>query len=89
MLKDFAKRKAAGEDPAKLERFEVVKHDGKSEFRYMRAIAIPEGAPCLACHGEKIDPAVAAKLKKLYPQDQATGFKTSDLRGAFTIRQPL
>jgi hypothetical protein len=30
---------------------------------------------------------VTARLKELYPQDAATGFKVGDLRGAFTIRQ--
>jgi len=89
VLQDFEKRKAAGEDPTKLERFAVVNQDGKQVFRYMKALPIPEGAPCLACHGQKLDPAVAAKLKALYPQDQATAFKTGDLRGAVTITQPL
>jgi len=41
------------------------------------------------CHGEKTDPAVGAKLKTLYPQDQATGYKQGDVRGAFTITQPM
>ena len=40
-----------------------------------------------ACHGGTLDPEVTAKLKELYPQDAATGFKVGDLRGAFTIRQ--
>ncbi len=89
VLKDFDARKAKGDDPTKLEHSEVVKQDGKSVFRYMKAIPIPQDAPCLACHGEKIDGAVAAKLKELYPQDKATGYKQGDLRGAFTITQPL
>lgn len=89
VLNDFEARKAKGEDATKIEYSEVVKQDGKNVFRYMKAIPIPEGAPCLACHGEKIDPAAAAKLKELYPQDKATGYKQGDLRGAFTITQPL
>ena len=89
VLKDFEKRKAAGEDPTKLEHAEVVTQDGKQVFRYMKALPIPEGAPCLKCHGDKIEPAVAAKLKALYPNDQAIGFKQGDLRGAVTIIQPL
>ena len=85
MLEDFAKRKAAGEDPAKIEHAAVV---GK-EFRYMKAIAIPANASCLACHGESLNPAIKARLQELYPSDQATGYKTGDLRGAFTVRQRL
>ena len=89
VLKDFEKRKAAGEDPTKLEHAEVVTQDGKQVFRYMKALPIPEGAPCLKCHGDKIEPAVTAKLKALYPNDQATGYKQGDLRGAVTITQPF
>lgn len=88
VLADFEKRKANGEDPTKLEHYEMVKQDGKSSFRYMKALPIPEGAPCPVCHGAKIDPALAAKLKELYPKDQATGFKVGDLRGAITIVEP-
>jgi len=89
VLKDFEGRKAKGEDPAKIEHAEIVTTGGKREFRYMKAIAIAPGAPCLACHGENLDPKVSAKLKALYPQDQATGYKTGDLRGAFTLRQAM
>jgi len=89
VLRLFALRKKNGENPSNIEYYAVVENGGKKEFRYMKAIAIPAKAPCLACHGEKIDPKVAARLKELYPQDRATGFSTSDLRGAFTVRQPL
>ena len=89
VLKEFEARKAKGEDPAQMEYSEKITGNGKQEFRYMKAIAIPADAPCLTCHGDKIDPAVGAKLKTLYPQDQATGYKQGDIRGAFTITQPM
>lgn len=89
VLKDFEVRKAKGENPAQIEHAEIVSSAGKREFRYMKAIAIAPDAPCLACHGSAIDPKVGARLKTLYPQDQATGYKTGDLRGAFTLRQDL
>lgn len=89
VLELFELRKKGGENPANLEFYETTSRDGKKVFRYMKAIAIPEDAPCLACHGEKIDPAVAAKLKQLYPNDKATGFRAGDIRGAFTITQPM
>lgn len=85
VLEDFEARKANGEDPAMLEHHEVV----GGEFRYMKAIAIRPDMPCLKCHGEQIDPAVQAKLKELYPNDKATGYKAGDLRGAVTIRQNM
>lgn len=89
VLVQFEARKAAGQDPAVLEHFEVIAENGRKTFRYMKAIAIAPGAPCLVCHGEKIDPAVSARLKTLYPNDRATGFKTGDLRGAFTVTQQM
>lgn len=82
-------RKRRGEGPDTLEFYEIVESGGKKEFRYMKAIAIPKGAPCLLCHGTVIDAKVDAKLKQLYPADQARGYREGDLRGAFTIRQPL
>jgi len=32
---------------------------------------------------------VAEKIRQLYPNDQATGFDVGDIRGAFSIIQPL
>ncbi|QQS55592.1 MAG: DUF3365 domain-containing protein [Candidatus Competibacteraceae bacterium] len=88
VLKQFEARKAQGEPADKLEFFAVIEDDqGQKTFRYMKAI--PTGALCLACHGGKLDPEVDAKLKALYPNDTARGFKEGDLRGAFTIAQPL
>lgn len=86
-LESFEERKRAGEDPMKMEHHEVVRQDGVSELRYMKAI--PTGRLCLACHGEQIDLNVKTRLEKLYPYDQALGYREGDLRGAFTIRQPL
>jgi len=81
----FEERKAAGENPATIEFAEYVETGGQRVFRYMKAI--PTAELCLACHGGTLVPEVTAKLKELYPQDAATGFKVGDLRGAFTIRQ--
>lgn len=88
VLKQFEARKAQGEPVDKLEFFAVIDDDqGKKTFRYMKAI--PTASPCLACHGENIDPDVDAKLKELYPNDKARGFKEGELRGAFTLAKPL
>jgi len=87
VLENFEKRKEAGEDPTKLEHFEIVNRSGKQYFRYMKAI--PTGGVCLSCHGEKLDSKLTTKLDTLYPNDQARGFTIGDLRGAFTITQPL
>jgi len=37
-LESFAERKASGEDPGKMEYYEVVTVEGKDVFRYMKAI---------------------------------------------------
>lgn len=44
-------------------------------------------AQCLMCHGpaENIPLEVKTQLAKLYPQDQAVGFKEGDLRGWFWV----
>lgn len=87
VLEDFERRRAAGEDAADLVRYEVVETDGRREFRFMKAI--PTGEVCLACHGAALAPEVASRLDALYPDDRARGFAVGDLRGAFTVRQPM
>jgi hypothetical protein len=87
VLESFEERKRAGEDPAKMEYYEAIHEDGMSELRYMKAI--PTAGLCLACHGEQLDSIVKARLETLYPDDQAVGYQVGDIRGAFTITQPL
>jgi len=87
VLEKFEERKAAGEDVQKIAYAEVVEKDGNKTFRFMKAI--PTGEVCLKCHGEGIEPKVAAELDKLYPGDKARGFKLGDIRGAFTIKQKM
>jgi hypothetical protein len=43
---------------------------------------------CLACHGETLAPDVASAIQRLYPTDQATGFKAGELRGVFWVDYP-
>ncbi len=87
VLERFEAEIARGTDPKTLEHYEVATLDGKRVFRYMKAI--PVAKPCLTCHGAKLEPKLAARIKALYPEDQATGFSLGQLRGAFTIVQPL
>jgi hypothetical protein len=47
---------------------------------------------CLQCHGDPerdIPPAALATLRRLYPQDEATGFQPGQLRGMWRIDLPL
>lgn len=87
VLAAFEDRKATGEDPAAMEHWETTADGDRRRFRYMKAI--PTAEMCLACHGREIAPEVRAKLAQLYPSDQARGFEPGDIRGAFTIAQPL
>ena len=88
VLKQFEARKAQGEAMESLEYATLIEDDqGKKTFRYMKAI--PTAGLCVKCHGETIDPEVEAKLKALYPNDRARGFKEGDLRGAFTLSTPV
>ena len=87
-LEDFDRRAAAKESPATLERAEVVVENGQRVQRYMRAL--PTLELCTQCHGtaDKLSPAVVARLKALYPDDRATGYKVGEIRGAMTLRRP-
>ncbi|MCU7845580.1 MAG: DUF3365 domain-containing protein [Candidatus Thiodiazotropha sp. (ex Monitilora ramsayi)] len=87
VLNEFEARKAAGEDPMKIVKAEVVEEKGRKVFRMMKAI--PTAEVCTKCHGSDIAQPVTAKLDELYPNDQARGYKVGDLRGAFTLKKPL
>ena len=88
VLQDFAARRAHGEDTATMEYYERVELDGgETIFRYMKAIPTVEA--CLVCHGDEIPAAVQNRLAEMYPADQATDFKAGDIRGAFTLTQPM
>ena len=83
VLHDFEQRMKQGEAIEKLEFSEIIRKDSQPVFRYMKAI--PTQGICLSCHGDKLSPDVTEKLRELYPEDQATGFKMGDIRGAFSI----
>ncbi len=87
-LTEFAVRQKAGESLIRMEKGEVVTQpDGKRAYRYLKAI--PMGEACVKCHGAAIDTLLMAKIRQLYPEDRAVGFAPGELRGAFTITQPL
>jgi hypothetical protein len=88
-LEDFDRRAAAGENPATLEKGEVVADGDKKAYRYLKALPTQEA--CLNCHGDpaNMKPAVLERLGALYPGDKATGYKVREIRGAITLRKPL
>ncbi|MEF8794261.1 Tll0287-like domain-containing protein [Thiohalorhabdus sp.] len=88
-LQRFRGRHADGASYKGMSRGEVVAEPGGKSFRYMQAI--PQKGVCMSCHGDKeaLSPAVREKLAERYPHDRATGYEVGDLRGAFSIKQPL
>ena len=87
VLEQFEAERLAGEDPTTLEHSETVTQNGKSTYRYMKAI--PTGELCLACHGSHLAEGTSNKLAELYPEDRATGFSVGELRGAFSLEKDL
>ncbi len=87
VLASFEARLASGEPPGRLEHHAVVDRGGRRVFRYMKAI--PTRKMCLVCHGEALDPLLAARLDEVYPGDRARGFRVGELRGAFTVEWVL
>lgn len=88
-LENFDREQQAGKSPAEMEvtAFEVDE-DG-NWFRYMKAI--PTQAMCLQCHGsaQQIPDDVKALLRQAYPQDQATGYRAGQIRGAVSIKRKV
>ena len=81
-MRSFIARHDAGEEWAAMSATRIESR----QLNWMRPI--PLGGMCATCHG---DPATFTHdtrlaLREAYPDDQATGFKPGDLRGAFTAR---
>ena len=84
-MRSFMARRDAGEEWAGMY---ATRIEGR-QLNWMRPI--PLGGMCATCHG---DPASFTQetrlaLREAYPDDQATGFKPGELRGAFTARVHL
>lgn len=66
---------------------QLVLQEGNSVYYYK---SIPLGMrTCLMCHGNKqtdIAPETLEIISLKYPKDQATGYKTGDLRGMWKIK---
>jgi len=68
----------------------IQKIDQGETYLYTKAIVIP-GAFCLSCHGKpetEIGPETLEAIKKIYPNDKATGHKVGDLRGMWSLKIP-
>ena len=81
VLKFFEQEITLGKSPKNL--YKVV--ETKDSMQYLKPIVT--GKVCLACHGSNISGELKAKIKKLYPNDLATGFEEGSLRGAFLVEK--
>jgi hypothetical protein len=87
-IAEFLARQEAGAAAEDLVTTEIVEEGGDKVFRMVKAI--PTGALCLSCHGgAEVAPDVEAALARLYPQDEARGFREGEMRGVFTLRKRL
>ncbi len=87
VLERFEKQKSMGMKPSEIEFAETVAADGKTDFRYMKAVGT--GDVCLNCHGTNIAAPVKEALAKYYPKDTATGYAKGDIRGAFSFSKEV
>jgi hypothetical protein len=89
VMNQFQTRAGKGEKYADMSFSEVVSEPDGRFFRFMKPIGVKP--MCLQCHGsaEQIPPPIAATLATLYPNDRAVDYAVGDLRGAFSIKQPL
>ncbi len=80
-----------------LESYETLHSEGKTltpsihivgnELEYYQPILVGSGA-CLLCHGDpetQISTETMSIIKKLYPDDLATGYALNDFRGVWKI----
>lgn len=87
-LERLAVLQAEGDLPGEV--IEVVEgEDGGKALRYLRPITLK--ALCLQCHGsaDELAPEVQSVLAERYPEDEATGYRAGDLRGAVSVTVAL
>ena len=68
---------------------QAVIEETSNGLRVMRPIIVGKKT-CLRCHGKlrEILPETLARIREVYPEDEATGYEVGDLRGAFTAIWP-
>lgn len=89
VLAEFTERAAKGKTFASMTHHEVVTEPDGQYFRFMKPIMVQ--SKCLLCHGsrDQIPESIRLMLKQQYPFDRAIGYKTGELRGAVSIKQPI
>ncbi len=83
VLMQFQEKKDQGISISNLSHYAEEQTENGKIHRMMTAI--PTQALCLGCHGDQLSADVKTELEVRYPNDQATGFKEGDIRGAFSL----
>ena len=78
-IEKYKNTKAGAKDSASIHQFP----DGKRA--YVEPLFIQP--VCLKCHGPNVSQSVNDKIKALYPEDEATGFKAGEFRGLLWIKE--
>ena len=89
VMAGFTERTAKGKPYAGMTHYEIVTEPDGQYFRFMKPIMVQ--SKCLLCHGssDQIPESIRIMLKQQYPFDRAIGYKTGELRGAVSIKQPI
>ena len=89
VMAGFTERAAKGKPYAGMTHYEIVTEPDGQYFRFMKPIMVQ--SKCLLCHGssDQIPESIRLMLKQQYPFDRAIGYKTGELRGAVSIKQPI
>lgn len=89
VLAEFTERAAKGKTFTGMTHYEIVTEPDGQYFRFMKPIMVQ--SKCLLCHGssDQIPESIRLMLKQQYPFDRAIGYKTGELRGAVSIKQPI
>ncbi len=89
ILARFADMHDGGKLSPETTHIEVTEAEGTKALRFMKPITMKK--PCLACHAapDQLSPEVRSALADRYPDDQATGYREGDLRGAISVIVPL
>jgi hypothetical protein len=80
-----ARTLANGDAPPKVLVQRIDTSDGAPEWRVYKPLGV--STRCLTCHGNPADqsPKLRARLKGLYPEDQATGYQAQEWRGLIRV----
>lgn len=78
----------SGTQTSDIEHAELVQEPTGAFLRYMKPILAKED--CLKCHGSvQLNPEVIHTLRRLYPNDLATGYSEGDMIGAVSLKKRL